>query len=122
MSWFQELGGSRRVFNVEYMRRKMGNADCSEYSIRQVTSFVQKQSSKEVLFWLLTEFKCLLATRETKGLLSMIYAILLSTISGSDNSRIWWEKDLCVSITELEWLDVMWNNLSFSCNVVIQEN
>lgn len=62
MSQSQELGGPAQKFNVEYLRGKMEQISCSEYSVRQVISFIKKLSCTEVLFRPLTE---------SEGLLSM---------------------------------------------------
>lgn len=116
LSQFQDLAAPRSSFNVDYVRRKM------ETQYKKFLALSKKLLHKEEVFRPLTMFERLLSTRESKGLLSWIYAILLRKNSGKGHTRARWEKDLRVSITEKEWPALIRNNVSFSCNVAIQGN
>lgn len=51
--------------------------------------------------------------RESKVLLSRLYAVLLNNAPGNDNSRTRWGKDLCVLMSEEKWIALMHYNMSF---------
>lgn len=99
-----------------------GTTGSMNYQINQVASLIRSLQRKGNVFRPLTEFECLMQVTQTKELLSRLYALLLQNNSTTNSAKQRWEKDLCIPLTEDQWISLIRNNIFFSCNVAIQEN